>query len=566
LFYRLLFSYRKLILASGAVSQASVDGANAGIGSVRYLFENYAMDTDRRELRCGANVIAVTPQVFDLINYLIDNRERVVSKGDLVEAIWEGRAVSDAALTTRLNAARKAIGDSGDQQRLIKTFPRKGVRFIGSVREGPERIAAAATVDASRASVAPSDRRSLVVLPFSNLSSDPAQDYFVDGVTESLTTDLSRMIGISVIGRNTAFAYKGKHVDLRQIGRELGVRYVLAGSVQRGETCMRINVQLIDAETGSHLWSERFDKPIADLFDMQDEIGARLANQLETELVTAEARRAGRAPSPDSMDLYFQGMASMHRGSDPENLSHARGFFEGALRLDAGNLEAKVGTACVDALQGTAMLTGDRAARLATAEASLTSVIARAPNHATAHCLLGVVQIFTKRAGQGIAECECALRLDRNLATAHAWIGLGKCYLGRAEEAESDILKAFGLSPRDSRAFTWMNIAGVAQSYLAADEAAVHWFHRSIETNRNTTPFVHFYLAAALAHLGQLDEARRSVQAGLALDPEFTLSHFEASAPTDHPICLAQRARIGEGMRKAGLPEGLEFHAETRSG
>jgi TolB-like protein/Flp pilus assembly protein TadD len=523
---------------------------------LRYLFENYAFDTDRRELHRGTDVIAIAPLVFDLLNYLVGNRERVVSKDDLIRDIWEGRVVSDAALTTRLHAARKAIGDSGDEQRLIKTFPRKGFRFMGTVYETPGPTGATVTTRSPRPVFAVSDKPSLVVLPFTNLSSDPEQEYFVDGVTESLTTDLSRMVGIFVIGRNTAFTYKGKHVDLKQIGRELSVRYVLEGSVQRGGGHIRINVELIDAETGNHLWAERFDKPIADLFDMQDEIGARLANQLGTELVTAEARRAARAPHPDSMDLYFQGMASVNRGSDPVNLSQAHKFFEQALCLDADNIDAMVGTAFVDAMRGTSMQTGDRTARLAAAETTLAMVLAHTPNHAMAHCLLGVVQIFTKRAAQGIAECERALRLDRNLATAHAWIGLGKCYLGRAEETEACIMEAFRLSPRDNRAFTWTNNAGVAQSYLAADEAAAHWFKRSIEINRNVAAFVHFYLAAALAHLGRIEEARASIQAGLALDPNFTLSHFHASTPTDNPICLAQRARIAEGMRKAGLPEG----------
>jgi tetratricopeptide (TPR) repeat protein len=302
------------------------------------------------------------------------------------------------------------------------------------------------------------------------------------------------------------------------------------------------------------MWAERFDKPIADLFDMQDEIGARLANQLGTELVTAEARRAARTPHPDSMDLYFQGMASVNRGF--ADLSQAREFFEQALCLDIGNVDARVGTAFVDAMWGTSMLSGDRTARLTATETSLAKVLAHTPNHAMAHCLLGVVQIFTKRAAQGIAECERALALDRNLASAYMWIGLGKCYLGRAEETEAHVMEAFRLSPRDNRAHSWMTTAGVAQSYLAADEAAVYWLRRAIETNPNVAAFVHFYLAAALAHLGRIEEARASVQTGLAIDPDFTLSHFNASAPTDIPICLAQRARIAEGMRKAGLPAG----------
>ncbi len=318
---------------------------------MRYFFEDFSFDTARRELRRGADVIAVAPKVFDLLGYLIGNRDHVVSKDDLIKAIWQGRIVSDVALTTRLNAARRAIDNSGDEQRLIRTFPRKGVRFIGTVHETAVPAGATVSDGSPKPGFAIPDKPSLVVLPFTNLSSDPEQEYFVDGVTESLTTDLSRMVGIFVIGRNTAFTYKGKHVDLKQIGRELGVRYVLEGSVQRNGSRMRINVQLIDAETGNHLWAERFDKPIADLFDMQDEIGARLANQLGTELVTAEARRAAQAPLPDSMDLYFQGMACVNRGSDPANLSHARRFFEQALCLDAGNAEAMVGMAFVDAMR-----------------------------------------------------------------------------------------------------------------------------------------------------------------------------------------------------------------------
>ena len=191
-------------------------------------------------------------------------------------------------------------------------------------------------------------RLSIVVLPFANIGGDPEQDYFVDGVTESLTTDLSRISGSFVIARNTAFTFKGKAVDVRQVGRELNVRYVLEGSVQRGGNRLRVNVQLIDAETGNHLWAERFEKPVADLFDMQDEIVSRLANTLNAQLIEAEARRAERSLHPDAMDLYFQGMAWLNKGVTPEYLAQARGFFDRALALDPGNIEALVGTARVE--------------------------------------------------------------------------------------------------------------------------------------------------------------------------------------------------------------------------
>src|SRR5262249_22655180 len=212
-------------------------------------------------------------------------------------------------------------------------------------------------------------RLSIVVLPFANIGGDPEQDYFVDGVTESLTTDLSRISGSFVIGRHTAFTFKGKAVDLRRIGRELNVRYVLEGSVQRGGNRLRVNVQLIDAETGNQVWAERFDKPATDLFDLQDEVVSRIANTLDAQLVSAEARRAEGSLHPDAMDLYFQGRAWANRGMTTEHMTQARGFFERALNLDPENIETLVGMALVEATMGAASLSDNRAAHFAAAEA-----------------------------------------------------------------------------------------------------------------------------------------------------------------------------------------------------
>jgi TolB-like protein len=261
-------------------------------------------------------------------------------------------------------------------------------------------------------------RLSMVVLPFANIGGDPEQEYFVDGVTEALTTDLSRMTSTFVIGRNTAFTFKGKAVDLRQLGRDLNIRYVLEGSVQRSGSRMRVNVQLIDALSGNHLWADRFDKPVADLFDMQDEIVARLANALNTQLIIAEARRSERAPSPDSIDLYFQGMSWYNRGFTPDNLSEARKLFNRALALDPGNVDAMVGIALTSLQFAATHTSDDRAARLAEAETLVVKALSIAPEMALAHLCLGTVQIYTNRAAQGISECERALAIDRNLAAA----------------------------------------------------------------------------------------------------------------------------------------------------
>jgi TolB-like protein/class 3 adenylate cyclase len=399
-------------------------------------------------------------------------------------------------------------------------------------------------------------RLSIVVLPFANIGGGEEQEPFVDGVTESLTTDLSRIRSAVVIARNTAFTYRGKPVDVKTIGRELNVRYVLEGSVQRGGNRMRVNVQLIDAETGNHLWAERFDKPQADLFDMQDEIVARLAGALNAQLVAAEAQRSEQAPNPDSMDLYFQGLSWLNKGRAPEHVEQARNFFDRALATDPGNVDALIGSAVADVVAGTSFFVSDPLAAYAAAEAKLTKALSSVPDHPRGHMTLGIVYNYTNRAGRGIAECEHALALDRNLANAHSYIGLGKLYIGRAEETEAHIGEALRLSPRDTLAYTWMNYVGVANNLLGSWEQAVAWFRRAIEANRNY-PHPNFVMGAALAQLGRIDEARLAVKAGLALNPSFTISRARANwtAMSDDPTYLAQLEPFYESMRKAGVPE-----------
>jgi TolB-like protein/class 3 adenylate cyclase/tetratricopeptide (TPR) repeat protein len=397
-------------------------------------------------------------------------------------------------------------------------------------------------------------RLSIMVLPFVNIGDDPEQDYFADGVTESLTTDLSRIHGSFVIARNTAFAYKGKSPDMRQIGRELSVRYVLEGSVQRDGNRLRINVQLIDAETCNHLWAERFDKPVTNLLDIQDEIVSRLANTLDSQLIEAEAQRASRSPHPDAMDLYFQGRACWNKGMTPEYLAQARNFYDRALTLDPGNVDAMVGMALLIATIAGSFASDDRAAQLAAAETMLNRALSMDPHYAGAHLAMGAVQMFTNRATQGIRECEHALVLDRNLADAHGCIGMAKYFVGRAEETEAHIQEAFRLSPCDVFAYRWLLFVGIAKAQLGADAEAASWLRRSIEANRNF-PLAHFHLAEALAHLGQIDDARAAAQAGLALDPGFNLHRYLVNALSDNPLYLMGRERGSEGMRMAGVPE-----------
>ncbi len=439
--------------------------------------------------------------------------------------------------------------DEGEQE--VKNIARPVHVFAVDPNPRALRVRTPSGPAASSPSLPP--RLSIVVLPFGNIGGNPEQEYFVDGITESLTTDLSRLTGSFVIGRSTAFTYKGKAVDLKQIGRDLNVRYVLEGSVQRGGNRLRVNVQLIDAGSGKHLWAERFDKPLADLFDMQDEIVAHLAAQLGTQLVEAEARRAERSPDPNSMDLYFRGLACIHKGLTVEHLAEADDFLQRAVALDPNNVEALVGKALVDVHLAGSFLTDDRAARVAAAEAMAIRALSQAPNRALAHFVLGTICGLTNRNADAVAECEHALALDRNLAYAHAMIGIAKTALGRADEAEGHIREALRLSPRDVMAHHWLSSAGTAKLHLGEDEEAVGWLRRAIDANRNFA-FTHISLAAALARLGRVEEARAAATAGLALEPGFTIGRLRAGVRSDNSVYLAGRERIYEGLRQAGVP------------
>jgi tetratricopeptide (TPR) repeat protein len=288
---------------------------------------------------------------------------------------------------------------------------------------------------------------------------------------------------------------------------------------------------------------------------MQDEIVSRLANALDAELITAEARRAEHSVHPDVMDLVFQGRSWLNKGLTLDCLARAGSFFEKAMTLDSGNVEAMVGLARVDSNIGANFMTDDWSARLAAAETTINKVLSLAPNHAVAHATVGVVQIFTKRAAQSIAEFEQALALDRNLARAHAFIGLAKLFLGQGAETEPHVNEAFRLSPRDAYAPRWMIYVGQAKVQLGADAEAVVWMRRGLDANRNFS-LAHFQLGAALARLGKLDEARAAVKSGLTLNPRFTIRRFRNVAFSDNPIFIAGRERNIEGMRIAGVPEG----------
>lgn len=399
-------------------------------------------------------------------------------------------------------------------------------------------------------------RLSIIVLPFTNLSGDPSQEYFADGITEDLTTDLSRLAGSFVISRNTAFTFKGKAVDARQIGRELGVRYVLEGSVRRTGRTARINAQLIDAGTGAHLWAEQTDVDQGALATPDDlGIASRLARTLSVELVNVEGRRAPRG-DPDAVDLTMRGWSILNAAPQQDDAKRSVTAFEGALRIDPDNPQARVGLAQALTLILRNRWDPDRAALLAGADEAVTRAIALAPNYAQAHYVKAEVLALSGRFDAAVATYDRAITLDPNHAAAYVARGRSLIAMGRAAEAAAPVEKALRLSPRDPDLFIWYYVLCHTQTHLARDASAIEWCLKSTATGKS------FWgawtdLAAAYAWRGQKAEAAAAIAELLKVRPGFTVEQLaqDGTEYSDNPTFRKEFARIVDGARKAGLPE-----------
>jgi len=394
---------------------------------------------------------------------------------------------------------------------------------------------------------------SVVVLPFANLSGDPAQDYFADGITENLTTELSRIRGSFVIARNTAFTYKGKTVDAKEIGKELDVRYVLEGSVQRDQNRVRVNAQLVDAESGAHLWADRFEEDMADLFKLQDEVVARLTNALGFQLVRAEAEKSGRSNNLDALDLSMRGWATMFQ-SYPQPPKEKRDSHYAALALFDRALKAEPNDA--DALAGEAFT---YMALFAFAEATPETdfeakildqadrAIALAPENLQAHYAKSVYLTVTHRANEAVRVADAGLAINPNSAPLLDARSLAETALGRFAQAKSDTQQAMQLSPRDPETPNRLINLGTAELGLGHFDAAVVEFEKAIDAGAHYfIPYAS--LAAAYALAGKMDEAKAALAEARRLNPQLTVKWLIAHAP-DAPLLF-------EGLRKAGLPEG----------
>jgi TolB-like protein len=530
---------------------------------VQFLFGDHVLDTDRRELRRGSMPIAVEPQVFDLLAYLIQNRDRVVSWDDLIAAVWDGRTVSQSTLTSRINAARTAVGDTGAEQRLIRTIIRKGFRFVGDVRVQasaalPTPVDLAKEAAAEPRPIAPlPDRPAIAVLPFQNMSGDPEQDYFSDGISEDIITALSKLRWFFVIARNSSFAYRNKSTLLKQIGEELGVGYLVEGSVRKSGDRVRITAQLNNAATGSQLWAERYDRGLGDVFAVQDEITEAVVAAIEPQIFVAENFRARRKP-PESLDawgLLMRGMSHFWRMTREDNVAAQR-LLEKAIAIDPNYAQALAVLACSHVF-GTHMSWEDRTISVPAAERAVMAAIRADGGNAWAHLALAGVHVFSGRLEDGLAEFEQTLSLNPNFAPAQAYYGHMLAWVGRWEEGAVAARRALRLGPRDPFSAICSGVAAGAEFLGGNYHEAMRLAREAI---RLRTDLVVGYrvLTASAAMVGEIELARASLQELRRVQPNISLAWIAEHVPVtqdDRDSEAFRRARDHylEAYRRAGM-------------
>jgi TolB-like protein len=525
---------------------------------MQFLFADHTLDAGRRELRRGGEAINVEPQVLDLLIYLVVNRDRVVSKNDLIASVWEGRIVSDATLSSRIYAARKALGDTGQAQKLIRTIPRKGHRFIGAVHtlsKGDEPTAPApgppldVPYERSRPVLPLPDRPAIAVLPFVNMSDDPEQEYFSDGISEDLITGLSKLRWFFVIARNSSFAYKGKAVHIKQVGEELGVGYVIEGSVRKDGDRVRITAQLNDVTTGSHVWAERYDRRLADVFAVQDEITEAIVASIEPQLYATENFHSQRN-APESLDawgLVMRALSHFWRVTRQDNIV-AQALLEKAIAIDPNYGQALgvlSASHAICAYNGWA----DMATAVSMAERAALAATRADGDDPWAHYALGCAHLLLRRFDDSLAEFELALNLNPNFALAQSVYGLALAFCGRWEDAHAATARALRLSPRDPFSTMYYGIAAYANFVGGDYEEAMRLASVSIRLRADHVGG-HRGLTISAAMVGKTEVAAAALQELLRAQPNFSLAWIEANMPFKHD---ADRERYMEAFRRAGL-------------
>ncbi|MDH0301781.1 MULTISPECIES: winged helix-turn-helix domain-containing protein [unclassified Pseudomonas] len=518
-----------------------------------FEFDDYVLDEQRRELTRRGQAVAIGPQVFDLLLQLVVNRDRVMGRDELLANVWNGRIVSESTIASHINAVRKAIGDSGEEQRLLRTVARKGYRFVGQILEAPPvEQPAPRPVEPGQALALP-DKPSITVLPFQNLSGDPEQDYFADGIVEDIIAALSRFRWLFVIARNSSFTFKGQRIDVHQIGQTLGVRYVLEGSVRKAGNRIRITGQLIDASSGEHLWAERFEGLLDDLFELQDQVAESVVGAIAPQLERAEIERAKRKPT-DSLcayDYYLRGTAKMHTGTR-EAIAQALSLFHQAVELDPEFASAygmaawcyfwrKVNGWMDD--RPAEIAEGARLAHLAVALGRDDAVALTRGGHALGH-LAGDLD-------GAIAMLDRARLLNPNLAPAWYLGGILRALRGETQAAIDNLNHATRLSPLDPEMFRMQVGMALAHFFAGRLDNALEWAEKALGNLPTLLPAVAL-VAACHALNGRFDSARQAMARLRAQDPALQVSTLRQWLPIYRDEDLA---RLAEGLRQAGLPE-----------
>lgn len=548
-----------------------------------YRFESFVFDRERGLLD-GGRPVSLEPQVFDILSYLLENRDRVVTRDELIERIWNGRIVSEAALSTQIRAVRRALGDDRTQQKYIRTHPKRGFQFVAGVdlvedggaefqayrRTRPRKHALAlgsliilsVIVAAALGSwwlgddwskpIAPPEKLSIAVLPFDNLSGDPEQDYFADAISEDLITDLSRIRDAFVIARRTSFTYKGKESDVSQVAAELGVRYILEGSVRRSGDRVRINAQLIDGETNSHVWSDRFDRELTDLFSVQDDVTGRIAAVLKAELREADSHRQQPPASLKAWDYALRGNVLLFNPKGVEDFQEAKTLLDKAVELDPGIASAWSGLAFVQFAASLRPIPGISAAN--SKDLSLEAAqraVSLDPKNAEGHWMIGVGYARNGQPERAMASCETAMAINPNNDCAYVCAGLTNMALGRPSEALPNFQHSLRLNPR-FRPFTKYKYMGLAHLQDGQDAEAITALNRAIAGSPKD-PLANFALTSALALAGRVEEARGALEKSmeLAYNDKTTITTLRSS----HSWMGPGFERVLEGLRIAGMPE-----------
>jgi TolB-like protein/DNA-binding winged helix-turn-helix (wHTH) protein len=538
---------------------------------VQLGFGDYVLDGARRELRRGSEQIALEPQVFDVLLYLVQNRDRVVTKDDLIEAVWDGRIVSESTLASRITAARRAVGDSGERQALIKTYARKGFRFVGDVqaggqsngRDGPSvqaqtvLVGSLPTADAAPGPAGPgaalnwAGRPSVAVLPFKNLSGDAEQEYFSDGITEDIITALSKYRSLAVIARNSSFAFKGAGGDARQVGLTLGAEYLVEGSVRKIGQRVRITAQLVETEGRRQLWAERYDRDLQDLFQLQDEITTRIAARIEPEVSAAERLRVERkaVPALHAWDFFRLGTKHFYKSTAADNLEAQR-LFRRAIELDPNLAEAYGYLSYAIVLSMVYFEAEPNEERLNEAVAIGRKGVELDDQDGLIRFMYGRALLAGKAYGHALAELEAAVELNPCLALSYCGLGDSLAYEGRISEAIPYFQKAIELSPYDPLRWAFYSYRALAHIFAREFELASQWAQRATRVpNAHYWAFAH--RVSALGHQERPDELRAAVGELLQREPDFSCSFarkrlFYVKNPDQLELYV-------EGLRRAGI-------------